>query len=68
MSGADPAEAARQLGAVLESTSSAPDVVQDPVLTAYLAGAADALAAVAERGRPDANDVGREDHRGVGGA
>lgn len=60
--GDDLAPAAQSLRSVLDGIAEAPDVVPDPVLVAYLAGAANTLALVADGERPDANVSGQQEH------
>ena len=60
------AVAAASLRAVLDGVAGASDVVSEPEHTAYLRGAADALAMVGA-GCPDANTSGRPERDTVAG-
>lgn len=55
----DVAEAAAALRSVVAGVDQAPDTAGDPLHLAYLRGAADALAVVAEGDGPDSFEVGR---------
>ncbi len=62
----DAGRAAEALSAVVDGVVAAPDTTADPLHLAYLRGAADALAMVAEtpeRDRPDTNESGHHDQR-----